>query len=148
MYEVNDIIYSTLPESGKIVPLKVVEVQILKRENSEEIKYKVRVPSKSDKTYCLSKFNMTFDSIEEIKSYLLDNATRAINKMVEESNDLETKYFNKKEKIVLDEVKVNEVKVDEVTLQGSQLEHSDEDDYIKVDLGNGQIGKIKPDFVS
>lgn len=143
MYEVNDIIYSTLPESGKIVPLKVVEVQILKRENSEEIKYKVRVPAKSDKTYCLSKFNTTFDSIEEIKSYLIDNATRAINKMVEESNDLETKYFNKKEKIVLDEVKV-----DEVNFQVSQLEHSDEDDYIKVDLGNGQIGKIKPDFVS
>lgn len=139
MYEVNDIVYSTLPDSGKVVPLKIIEVQILKRENSEEIKYKVKVPSKNEKTYCLSKFNNVFSSIEEIKSYLTNNATKAINKMIDDAIDLETKYFNLNEKIKLDEAKIEE----KVLLD---VNEKDEVDYIKVDLGNGQVGKIKPDF--
>lgn len=142
MYEVNDIIYSTLPDSGKIVPLKIVEVQILKRENSEEVKYKVKVPSKNEKIYCLSKFNTVFSSIQDIKSYLLDNATRAINKMVDDAVELETKYFNLKEKIDL-----GESIEDEKTPDAKVVKEEDEG-YIKVDLGNGQVGKIKPDFVS
>lgn len=139
MYEVNDIVYSTLPDSGKVVPLKIIEVQILKRENSEEIKYKVKVPSKNEKTYCLSKFNNVFSSIEEIKSYLTNNATKAINKMIDDAIDLETKYFNLNEKINLGEAKIEE----KVLLD---VNEKDEVDYIKVDLGNGQVGKIKPDF--
>ena len=138
MHEVNDIVYSTLPESGKIVPLKVIEVQILKRENSEEIKYKVKVPSKNEQTYCLSKFNDVFTSIEDIKDYLMNNASKAINKMVEEALSLEERYFEKQ-------------KATNTILQTdsqNSLEQEKEDEYVKVDLGNGQIGKIKPDFTA
>ena len=144
MHEVNDIVYSTLPDSGKIVPLKVIEVQIVKRESSEEVKYKVKVPSKNEKTYCLSKFNSVFNSIEDIKSYLTNNATKAINKMVDEAIELEEKYFVNKEKVNTEEIKLDEEHTDQAVSDVKTLDK--EDDYIKVDLGNGQVGKIKPDF--
>jgi len=134
MYNVGDIIYSTIPESGKIVPLQVVEISIIKKIDSEETQYKVKLPTRTEKVYNLNKFPKVFTSIDDIQEYLLNNAKNAIEQMVFEAEDLEQRYFAK----VLQVEKLN----DEVN-----IECKNEAEYVKIDLGNGQIGKIKPDFI-
>ena len=134
MYSVGDIVYSTLPDSGKIVPLQIVEIVTIKKINSgSTTKYKVLLPSKNQKIYDLSKFEKVFTNIEEIKSYLLNNATKFINNMILEANDLENKYFVKKQE-------------EEEILNKENIECKNDDQYVKIDLGNGQVGRIKPDF--
>ena len=54
--------------------------------------------------------------------------------MVFEAEDLEQRYFAKIQQVE----KLN----DEVN-----IECKNEAEYVKIDLGNGQIGKIKPDFI-
>lgn len=134
MYNVGDIIYSTIPESGKIVPLQIVEISIIKKIDSEETQYKVKLPTKTEKIYNLNKFPKVFTSIDDIQEYLLSNAKNAIEQMVFEAEDLEQRYFSKIHRVE----KLN----DEVN-----IECKNEAEYVKIDLGNGQIGKIKPDFI-
>ena len=134
MYNVGEIIYSTIPESGKIVPLQVVEISIIKKIDSEETQYKVKLPTRTEKVYNLNKFPKVFTSIDDIQEYLLNNAKNAIEQMVFEAEDLEQRYFAKIQQVE----KLN----DEVN-----IECKNEAEYVKIDLGNGQIGKIKPDFI-
>ena len=134
MYNVGDIIYSTIPESGKIVPLQIVEISIIKKIDSEETQYKVKLPTKTEKIYNLNKFPKVFTSINDIQEYLLNNAKNAIEQMVFEAEDLEQRYFAQIQRVE----KLN----DEVN-----IECKNEAEYVKIDLGNGQIGKIKPDFI-
>lgn len=134
MYNVGDIVYSTIPESGKIVPLQIVEISIIKKIDSEETQYKVKLPTKTEKIYNLNKFPKVFTSIDDIQEYLLSNAKNAIEQMVFEAEDLEQRYFAQIQRVE----KLN----DEVN-----IECKNEAEYVKIDLGNGQIGKIKPDFI-
>lgn len=134
MYNVGEIIYSTIPESGKIVPLQVVEISIIKKIDSEETQYKVKLPTRTEKIYNLNKFPEVFTSISDIQDYLLNNAKNAIEQMVFEAEDLEQRYFTKIQSV---EKLNNEV----------NIECKNEAEYVKIDLGNGQIGKIKPDFI-
>lgn len=134
MHNVGDIVYSTIPESGKIVPLKIIEIITVKNLEEEKTEYKVVLPTKTFKKLSLSKFNRVFESIDEIKDYLLGNAKNAIENMVDEALDLEERHFHKLQKEIKNKVDEN-------------FECKNEPEYVKIDLGDGQVGKIKPDFI-
>lgn len=136
MHNVGEILYTTLPESGRIIPVQIVEVINIKSLSEEKTSYKVLIPSKQKKITDLSKFNKVFKNIEDIEDYLLNNAKRAISNMIDEANDMKIKYFDKED-----------VKESVDNSNDSNNVCINEDNYVKIDLGNGQVGKIKPDFI-
>lgn len=141
MYNVGDVLYTTLPESGRIIPIQVVEVVNIKSISGEKTSYKVMIPSNKNKTTNLDKFNKVFTDLKKIEDYLLNNAKNAIARMIEEASDLNEKYFASND---IDEKPAKE-DLDESAVES--IECKNEDVYVKIDLGNGQIGKIKPDFI-
>lgn len=134
MYNVGDIVYSTIPESGKIVPLQIIEISIIKKIDSEETQYKVKLPTRAEKIYNLNKFPKVFTAMPEIQEYLLSNAKNAIEQMVFEAEDLEQKHFAKIQQVE----RIN---------QEENIVCKSEPEYVKIDLGDGQVGKIKPDYI-
>jgi hypothetical protein len=141
MYEVGQIIYSILEDKYKVVPLRVSEQVITKTLDGETISYKVIVPGKNNKKISLSSVSNVWTNLEDVKLHLIDNANNAINKMLNETNNIQNKYFIEEEKViekVLDTC-INDPNIDTI------IKQSPDDSIIKVDLGNGQIGILKTD---
>tara|TARA_B100000212_G_scaffold330050_1_gene295941 strand:- start:402 stop:860 length:459 start_codon:yes stop_codon:yes gene_type:complete len=139
MYKVGQVIYTVLEDKYKIVPLKVSEQVITKTLEGESTSYKVIMPGKSKKKIDLSKVNNIWEDLEEVKSHLLDNASKAISSMIEESINIQNKYFLQESQMSIDDI-------DACIKESNSNIINDNDDnksIIKVDLGNGQIGNLK-----
>ena len=134
MYNVEDILYVIIPDTEKVIPVMVVEITTIKSLNGENIKYKVKLPSENDKTVFLSKFKKVFNSIEDAKLFLKQNADRAIDTIIKESLELKHIYFDTSKEKSIEDI------VDE------EPECNNDDGYVKIQLGDGRVGRIKPDF--
>ena len=91
MYKVGQIIYSILEDKYKVVPLKISEQVITKTLDGETISYKVIMPGKSKKKIDLAKVNNVWNDLDSVRDHLLENASNAINNMVEESINIRNK---------------------------------------------------------
>tara|TARA_B100000427_G_scaffold99971_1_gene82296 strand:+ start:390 stop:830 length:441 start_codon:yes stop_codon:yes gene_type:complete len=131
MYNVGQILYTILENKHKVLPVKVVEQVVTKTLEGETTKYTLELPNSKKTNISIEKLNNIYTSIEEVKDKLTENANSAISNMIYTSKNLEKKFFKEKEVIDIlpevDNIKVNK---------------SLEEDIIKVDLGDGQIGKI------
>tara|TARA_Y100000592_G_C5449688_1_gene308011 strand:+ start:601 stop:1041 length:441 start_codon:yes stop_codon:yes gene_type:complete len=131
MYNVGQILYTILENKHKVLPVKVVEQVVTKTLEGETIKYTLELPNSKKTNISIEKLSNIYTSIEEVKDKLTENANNAISNMIYTSKNLEKKFFKEKEIIdVLPEV--NNIEVNKNL----------EEDIIKVDLGDGQIGKI------
>jgi hypothetical protein len=125
MYSVGQVLYTILEKKHKVLPVKVVEQVVTKTLEGETIKYTLELPNSKKTNISIEKLDNIYESIKEVKSKLTENANSAISSMIYTSEVLEEKFFKAKETInVLTDNKVLE------------------EDIIKVDLGDGQIGKI------
>lgn len=138
MYEVGQIIYTILEDKYKVVPLKISEQVITKTLEEEITSYKVIMPGKSGKKISLDKVSNVWVDISEVEKHLLDNAKNAIEKMLSETSDIQTKYFNVRSPPIED---INACIKDPVV----DIINKNDQEHIKVDLGNGQIGNLKMD---
>lgn len=93
-YKVGQILYTVIKEKQLIVPVKVIEQIITKNLDSEKTEYKVLLPNSRNQKVSLSKFESVFDDIDKLNTYLLDKAKNSIEKMIEDSLDLELDYFS------------------------------------------------------
>ena len=131
MYNVGQILYTILENKHKVLPVKVVEQVVTKTLEGETIKYTLELPNSKKTNISIEKLNNIYTSIEEVKDKLTENANSAISNMIYTSKNLEKKFF--KEKEIIDALpEVNNIEVNKNL----------EEDIIKVDLGDGQIGKI------
>jgi hypothetical protein len=139
MYEVGQIIYSILEDKHKVLPLKVSEQVITKTLDGETISYKVLIPGKSNKKIDLSSVKNIWSNLEDIRLHLTDNANSAINSMLNEANNIQSKYFieEKKEDASVLDTCINDPNVDTI------ISPDPDSLSIKVDLGNGQVGILK-----
>ena len=129
MYEVGQILYTVIENRQKVYPVKVVEQVVKKTLDGEFVEYTVKIPGSKEKNVSLKKFKKIFDDLEEVNSYLSNNAKSAIDRMIESAKTLQDSYFKEevdvfKEDIVIDETCNNE------------------NNDVIIDLGNGQKGKI------
>ena len=92
-YEVGQILYTVIKEKQLIVPVKVIEQIITKNLDSEKTEYKVLLPNRKSQKVSLSKFESVFDDIDKLNTYLLDKAKESIDKMIEDSLELELDFF-------------------------------------------------------
>ncbi len=138
MYQVGQIIYTILEDKYKVVPLKISEQVITKTLKGETVSYKVIMPGKSKKKIDLSKVNNIWENLESVKEHLLKNASDAIVSMIEESTNIQDKYFLQEEKKSIDDIDtcIND-SIDDIINK-----NDDDKSTIKVDLGNGQIGNL------
>ena len=128
MYEVGQILYTIIENRQKIYPVKVVEQVVKKTLEGEFVEYTVKIPGSKDKNVSLKKFKKIFNNLEEVNSYLTNNAKSAINRMIESAQTLQNSYF-KEEVILKEDIDINET-------------CNDVNSDVIIDLGDGQKGKL------
>tara|TARA_B100000212_G_scaffold169091_1_gene127151 strand:- start:3621 stop:4064 length:444 start_codon:yes stop_codon:yes gene_type:complete len=134
MYEVGQILYTILEKKHKVLPLKVVEQVVTKTLEGENIKYTLQLPNNKKTQVSIDKLSNIFVKIEDVKAKLTENANNAIEDMINSSNDLQDKFFSNKNAVE----KLN-IALDSI----ESINKESIEDHFKVDLGNGQVGKIK-----
>jgi hypothetical protein len=86
-YEVGQIIYLLLNNEMKIFPVRVAEEIIRRRLGSEDVTYKVILPTKSRELVDLSDLDATiFTSTDALRNHMVENAVKTINTLIERSN--------------------------------------------------------------
>mgnify|MGYP003652043977 FL=1 len=129
-YEVGQILYMTSSKSFKIIPIQVVEEVVRTTINGKEETYMICFPDKEKTVTDIKKIKTEiFKTVDEVENHLINNTKKAIKQLIQEADIIKNEAFGTTKKIKSDIV--------------DQLVQQDEnDDIIKVDLGNGQIGKI------
>ena len=133
MYEVGQLIYTIIEDKHKVMPLKISEQVTTKTLEGEKTVYKAILPG-SNKKVILSKLSNVWTDIESVKSHMLENASKAIDNMLLETDKIKNKYFLDQELIDACKEDPKEDIIDKEIV---------DDGTIKVDLGNGQFGNLK-----
>ena len=130
-YEVGQILYTTSNTSFKIIPVQVVEEVIRTTIKGKEKTYMISFPDDKKTIVDIKKLKgKTFKTEKGVEEYLLENTRQAIKQLLKEADIIRSDAFGstsqEKERPVLEE----------------SVQPSVEGDIIKVDLGNGQVGRI------
>jgi len=129
-YEVGQILYMTSSKSFKIIPIQVVEEVVRTTISGKEKTYMICFPDNEKTVTDINKLKgKIFKTINAIETHLIDNTKTAIKQLIKEAELIKNDAFGSIKKI-------DEVIADE------PMQQSNPDDIIKVDLGNGQIGRI------
>jgi len=129
-YEVGHILYMTSSKSFKIIPIQVVEEVVRTTISGKEKTYMICFPDNEKTVTDINKLKgKIFKTINAIETHLIDNTKTAIKQLIKEAELIKNDAFGSIKKI-------DEVIADE------PMQQSNPDDIIKVDLGNGQIGRI------
>ena len=129
-YEVGQILYMTSSKSFKIIPIQVVEEVVRTTISGKEKTYMICFPDNEKTVTDINKLKgKIFKTINAIETHLIDNTKTAIKQLIKEAELIKNDAFGSIKKI------------DEV-IADDPMQQSNPDDIIKVDLGNGQIGRI------
>jgi hypothetical protein len=136
-YEVGQILYLASEKSFKIIPVQVVEEVIRTTIKGKEKTYMIMFPDQEKTTVDIAKVpgNLLFKDAKSIREYMLENTRSAIDRLLHEANKVKSSVFAPTQPPEPEHPK------DEVVQQ------EDGDVIIKVDLGNGQFGRIKKENV-
>ena len=130
MYEVGQILYTLIENKYKVLPVKIIEQVNVKTLDGETTKYTVQIPSSKEvKRVSLDKLNKVFTSYDDLKNYMFENATNAIEQVINNSKIVEEAYFSIQEK-------------KEDTTPPEVTDNNAQKNVISVDLGGGQVGKL------
>ena len=129
-YEVGQILYMTSSKSFKIIPIQVVEEVIRTTIAGKEKTYMICFPDKAKTVTDIKKIKTSiFKTVGAVEDYLIDNTKKAIKELVIEADVIKNEAFGA-------------TKAPENNIIKKPMQQDASDDIIKVDLGNGQIGKI------
>ena len=136
-YEVGQILYVVNQKRFKIVPVQVVE-EVVRTTIEGTIKtYMIQFPDPDRTTVDIESINFKcFKTEKLVKEYLLENTKSAIEGMLETANTLKAEVFG-----VPSTKRVIDFK--DLSKAEESVQQEKTDDIIKVDLGEGQIGKLK-----
>lgn len=82
-FEVGQILFLLPKKENKIVPVRVVEIVVRKKMNDQSVEYMVEIPNRSRDIVSLSELEaMSFTSDLELRSYMIQNSTSAIDQMI------------------------------------------------------------------
>ena len=133
-YEVGQILYMTSSKSFKIIPIQVVEEVVRTTISGKEKTYMICFPDKGKTISDINKLKgKIFKTINAIELHLIENTKTAIKQLIKEAELIKNDAFGSIETIdsVIDDA-----------IEEKRVQQSNPDDIIKVDLGNGQIGRI------
>ena len=125
--------------NNNVIPVQIIEEVIRTTLSGKEKTYIVKFPDKDGSTSDINKIKGDlFSSQEEVRKFMIDNATTAINAMISKANEITSVAFDK----VTEKKKEKAVKQEE-SKKDQNVHNEKTNDIIKVDLGNGKFGKIK-----
>jgi hypothetical protein len=133
LYKVGQILYMTNSKNMTVIPVQVVEEVIRKNLKGTEKTYLIMLP---DKAKTIADINTIkgklFSNKNEVRKFLLANATKAINEMLENTTKIEQIKFN---------ISAQNLEVKKENIVQENINN----DIITVDLGNGLKAKMKSD---
>lgn len=135
MYEVGQVLYTILTEKQVVVPVKVVEQVTTKTLEGEETNYKLLLPNAKQQKVDFSRFDNIYSDISEIESNLIDNAKKAIEKMLYDAITLEENFFKKE----------NSKEVEKQIVETSTC--NNDEVKVKIDLGDGIVANINKENI-
>ena len=136
-YEVGQILYMTSAKSFKIIPIQVVEEVVRTTVDGVQKTYMVSFPDKEKTIVDIAQISGSlFKNFKEVEKHLLDNTRKAIKQLIKEADIIKNEAFGKSSKIVENKNIPVAKGVDE------SVQQNDNDVILKVDLGNGQIGRL------
>lgn len=109
MYDVGQFIFFYSSKKNQIFSAKVIEEITVKKIGSVESDYKVDIKNSSESQFLLSelvtvkKFKV-FTEEADLKSYMLSNAEKFINKLITNCNERRMSHWGKNETDILSEV--------------------------------------------
>lgn len=130
-YRVGQILFLIANEN--VIPVQVIEEVVRTTLEGKEKTYIVKFPDKDQTKSDISKIKgPLFTSKEEVRVYMITNATNAIDKMLKKASEIMDVVFG-------DENALEENIVDN---SNQKMQNEENNNIIKVDLGNGAVGKI------
>ena len=115
-YRVGQILF-LIADASKVVPIQVIEEVIRTTLKGKEKTYIVKFPDKKETTADIKKIKgQLFNSREEVKNFMFNNAKSAI-----------------------EQIEASRLALSE---EDEKVQPSEDDGIIRVDLGNGKFGKI------
>ena len=94
MYEVGDVLYIVSNKRKNVIPVQVVEQILRKSLEGENISFKVVIPGKPQEPVNLHAIDGTaYKTLEDAKKVLYDQATDAINGLLEAAFEISKKHF-------------------------------------------------------
>ncbi len=147
-YRVGQILF-LIADASKVVPIQVVEEVIRNTLDGKEKKYIVQFQDTKRPTVDIKKVKGELvQSKYEVKEYMIDNAKSAIEQMVSLAEEMSINIFN----ALSYDTSAQEETGQELVMLESDVEEKEEevqptegDGIIRVDLGNGKFGKINVD---
>jgi|TARA_B100000035_G_scaffold200075_2_gene171105 hypothetical protein len=135
-YQVGQILFF-IADSSKVIPIQVIEEVVRTTLEGKEKTYIAKLPDKKETTVDIKKLKgHLFTSKEDAKKFMMHNANEAINHMINQAVEIASGLFN-------DSPPAEEVTFEEVDNEIlEKVQPDEEDDIIKVDLGNGTFGKV------
>jgi hypothetical protein len=151
-YRVGQILF-LIADASKVVPIQVVEEVIRTTLDGKEKTYIVKFPDKKETTADINKIKgKLFNSTDEVKSYMIENAKSAINQMVSIAQEMSINIFHSlpNDTLVQEEDEIlQDLNQQEESIEFKQeVQPIPEEGIIKVDLGNGKFGKINVDTLN
>ena len=147
-YRVGQILF-LIADASKVVPIQVVEEVIRTTLAGKEKTYIVKFPDKKGTTVDIKKVKgELFQSKDEVKEYMIDNAKSAIEQMVSLAEEMSINIFNASsyDTTVQEETEQELVMLEsDVGEKEEEVQQPEDDGIIRVDLGNGKFGKINVD---
>ena len=153
-YAVGQIIYALSNKETKVIPVQVVEVLFRKTLSGEETSYMVMLPDRKRTVAPLEKLQVEiFTSPEDLRHFMLKNATHGINNLINSALNISSETFTKEENDLIDPgglIKPDTVDTESVQ-ESAEINMGDgmsgklnflDDNIVEVDMGNGIKGKI------
>lgn len=134
MYTVGQVLYLVMQNRMKILPVQVSEEITKKTLGGEKTEYFVSAPGE-DTFINLEEFDgQIFSNLPEVKSFLLENVTQNLNKIIEKADLLAQEHFSSPE---IPEVSEKE------NFTNPQSPIPEEGELIQVDLGDGKTATMR-----
>ena len=146
--EVGQVIYTIITDKQIIIPTKVAEQVLKKTLEGEETHYKVLLPNKKKQLVSLDRLEKYYLTLNEAQEFLTKNAKDAIDKMIRDAVSLEEDFFV--EKIDVKSQECNNDNNEIIINQGNndELQNKNQSNDLKIDLGDGTVGKININSLS
>ena len=135
-YKVGQILFLIGTKSTRIIPVQITEEVVRTTVEGKQKTYTVMLPDKIKTTVDIKEIKgELFKTWQDLRIQMLANATKAIDNMITKAVNISENVFNisKDDKLEL---------LDNDTLNDKNVQHDENHDIIKVDLGNGQVGNM------
>lgn len=142
-YSVGQVLYCLNEKNFKIIPVQVIEEVVRTTINGKTKTYIIKFPDKNESTADIADVtSKIFTTKDRIRSYMMENTKKTIDKMLEAADILKDSVFDLNEDLddVSEPTSFQTITVPEK--EEKPVQQNDDSDIIKIDLGNGLKAKL------